>query len=903
MSLTVNGKTFSDEPAPGQCLRTFLRLLGHFGVKKGCDSGDCGACTVYVDGEPVHSCVTPAFRAEGRDVTTIEGLAPDNALHPMQQAFLNAQGFQCGFCTAGMIMTAAALNQAERHDLNHALKGNLCRCTGYRSIADALAGKRDAEDGGCGHSAPAPAGPAVVTGRARFTLDVAVDGLLHMKLARSPHAHARIRAIDKTAALAVPGVVAVFTYDDAPKVAFSTARHEDRRIDPDDTLVLDNIVRFAGQRVAAVVADSVAAAEEAVRRLVVDYEMLPAVFDPEEAMQPGAPVIHDKSEAARIHDAQHNIVAEVHGHIGDVDTGFAAADVIHEGTYEVPRVQHAHLETLAAIAWCDDKGLTVRSSTQVPFLTRDELARVFGLPREQVRALCERVGGGFGAKQEMLVEDVVALAALRLKQPVMLEFTREEQFTAATTRHPMRVRIKVGAKKDGTLTALEMNVLSNAGAYGNHSGAVLEHACGEAVAVYRCPNKKIDAKAVYTNTLPAGAFRGYGLPQTNFAVEQAMDALARELGMDPIAFRRRNVVTPDDPMLSTSATPPADVHYGSYGLDQCLDLVEAALKNDHGLPPPDGWQVGQGVALSMIDTIPPGGHFSEVSLSLTERGTYELTVGTAEFGNGTATVHRQIAATVLATAPSAFALRQSDTGHGGYDTGAFGSTGTVVAGLATERAATALRDQMLAFVVLESGAAPESCRLEGDHVICGEQRIDLATLSAAAREAGVPLAATGRSDGTPRSVAFNVHGFRVAVNRATGEIRILKSVQAADAGRVLNPMQCRAQVEGGIAQALGAALFEEVIVGADGRVTTPSFRTYHLPAFGDVPPTEVLFADTRDRFGPLGAKPMSESPYNPVAAALANALCDATGVRFNRLPLRPDRVHARLAEAGGQPKM
>ena len=869
MKFTVNGKTHDAEPAPGQCLRTFLRGLGWFGVKKGCDAGDCGACTVLIDGEPMHSCLVAAFRAEGRAITTIEGLSDGDRLHPMQQAFLDAQAFQCGFCTAGMIMTAASLNQAQRQDLGRALKGSLCRCTGYRVIDDAIAGRRNIEEAepgdAVGRACAAPAGPDLVTGKARFTLDVAPAGLLHMKLLRSPHAHARIRAIDKRAALAVPGVRAVFTHEDAPALAFSTGRHEDRLIDPDDTRVLDDVVRFIGQRVAAVVADSEAAAEEGCRRIVVDYEILPAVFDPDAAMRDGAPVIHAKGPEARIHDAAHNIAWKVAGGIGDVAQGLAQADAVYEETFFVPRVQHAHLETHAAIGWVDEAGiLTVRASTQVPYLTRRELARLFALDPDKVRVLCERVGGGFGAKQEMLVEDVVALAALRLKQPVKLEFTREEQFTAATTRHPMRVKVKVGARRDGTLTAIAMTVTSNTGAYGNHAAAVLEHACEESIAVYRCPNKAVDGVAVYTNTVPAGAFRGYGLPQTSFAVESAIDELARQIGMDPVEFRRRNVVRPGDAMLSLHETPAADVGFGSYGLAQCLDLVAAALARRDGEPPPGpDWAVGEGVALSMINTVPPGGHFSDVRIAREKDENYTLTVGTAEFGNGTATVHRQVAAAILGTVPERIRLAASDTAHGGHDTGAFGSTGTTVAVTATMRAAEKLRELIRA----QNGG-----------------------------NTGGPLSATGSSDGTPRSVAFNVQGFRVAVHRTSGAIRILKSVQAADAGRVLNPLQCRGQVEGGVAQALGAALFEEVIVDDEGRVVTASLRNYHLPAFGDVPPTEVLFADTYDTIGPLGAKSMSESPYNPVGAALGNAIRDAIGVRMTKLPFKPDRIFAAMSQ-------
>ncbi len=348
----------------------------------------------------------------------------------------------------------------------------------------------------------------------------------------------------------------MLTYEDAPTIAFSTARHEVREIDADDTMVLDNIVRFIGQRVAAVVADSEAAAEEGCRRLKVDYELLPAVFDPEQAMAPGAPVIHDKGPEARILDPKRNIVAKVEGGIGDVAAGFAQADAIHEGTYYVPRVQHAHLETLGAIGWTDAQGrLNIRSSTQVPFLTRRELARVFGLDLAKLRVFCERVGGGFGAKQEMMVEDIVALAALKTGKPVKLEFTREEQFTAATTRHPMRVQVKIGARRDGTLTAIEMHVLSNTGAYGNHGAPVLEHACSESISVYRCANKKVEGYAVYTNTVPAGAFRGYGLPQTGFAVESAIDEVARAIGMDGLEFRRRNVVRKGDKMIAAHESP------------------------------------------------------------------------------------------------------------------------------------------------------------------------------------------------------------------------------------------------------------------------------------------------------------------------------------------------------------
>ena len=396
MTFQINGRDFSQTPRAGQCLRTFVRELGHFGVKKGCDAGDCGACTVLIDGEPVHSCLIPAFRAEGHAVTTIEGLAPRGATHPMQQAFLDAQAFQCGFCTAGMILTCASLNQAQRQDLGASLKGNLCRCTGYRAIEDALNGKTNIEDAvagtAFGRSLPAPAGPEVVRGAARYTFDAVMEGLLHIKLLRSPHPHAKIRSIDKSAALTVPGVHRVLTFEDAPDRLFSTARHERVWMDPDDTQVLDKVVRFIGQKVAAVVAESEAAAEEGCRRLNVDYEVLPAVVDPERAIAPGAPLIHEgKTPEQRVANARRNIVAESHGEFGDVANALARSAVTYEGTFTTQRVQHAALETHGGLAWVDASGvLNVRSSTQTPFLTRRALTEIFDLPPNKVRVFCER---------------------------------------------------------------------------------------------------------------------------------------------------------------------------------------------------------------------------------------------------------------------------------------------------------------------------------------------------------------------------------------------------------------------------------------------------------------------------------------------------------------------------------
>jgi len=932
MIIDINGESLQVNPAAGQSLRTLLRDQEHFEVKKGCDTGDCGACTVLLDGTPVHSCIYPALRADGKAVTTAAGIGLPGDLAPVQQRFVDAAGFQCGFCTAGMIVTASTFTDDDLDDLPRLMKGNLCRCTGYRAIDDAIRGTHTPREG-CDHDAAAPrepilgpivrtrsaadtsrdetgvvgtslAAPAserIVSGQEPYTLDVAVPGLLHLSMLGSPMASARIVSIDTRAARALPGVHAVLTHLDSPDVLFSTAQHQDRLDDPDDTRVFDTVLRFRGQRVAAVVADSVAIAEAACRLIEVDYEQLSAVYDPAEALMPGAHLVHGDKNAviSRLADPQRNVVAELHGEYGDVARGLASATTVVTGSWQTQRIAHMSLETHGTIGWMEGERLVLRTSSQVPFLVRRAICRLFSLDIDAVRVFTARVGGGFGGKQEVLTEDLVALAVLTTGRPVQYDFTRTDEFTITPVRHPIRVGVTLGASASGQLTALAIDVLSDTGAYGNHGPGVMFHGTSESVALYKAPNKRVDADCVYTNNPPSGAFRGYGLGQMIFAIESAMDDLARELKVNPFELRRLNSVQPGDPLIVTHEEG-GDLIFGSYGLDQCLDLAQAALAHGNGAVAPAGehWRVGEGMASSMIATTPPRGHHSEASVTLGPDARYTVRVGTTEFGNGTTTVHAQIAATALHTTPDRIDIRHSDTDAAAYDTGAYGSAGVVIAGKAVLGAATNLRDRLVESAERLRGL-PGTWTVAGDALRSGDVVLPLAEIARSAGPDG--LRGVGTEDGARRSLAFNVHAFRIAVNTLTGEILILQSIQAADAGFVMNPEQIRGQVEGGVAQAIGTALFEEVTLDGAGTVTTRVLRNYHVPQLVDLPVTEVYFAHTNDALGPYGAKSMSESTYNPVAPALANAVRDAIGVRPYELPMSRDRIWRLLQEGQIRP--
>ncbi|MEE2908691.1 MAG: molybdopterin cofactor-binding domain-containing protein [Planctomycetota bacterium] len=896
MTMTVNGKSVQGTPEAGECLRSYLKRSGFTGVRRGCDQGDCGACTVWLDDEPVHSCLVPAPRCVGRKITTIEGLAQNGKLSDIQQAFIDAQGFQCGFCTSGMIMTAAKLGDCDESELPQKLRGNICRCTGYRSIRDAMNGvcniDKNPGHGGVGCAKPLDCSHDIVTGAAKYTGDVEPEGMLHVRVVRSTIPHGRIKAIHTEAARALKGVHAVLTWEDSPKRRFSTAVHDDPRVDADDMMVLDNVVRFVGQRVAAVVAETDSIAQEGCHLIQVDYEPIESVHDPEEAMKEGAQKVHGIAAESVLLRPKSNILLELRGGIGDIEAGFKEADLIHESTMQTSRAQHAHLETHCAIATIDGENIDVRASTQGPYVAREKLAHIYGINMPSVRVYKDHIGGGFGGKQEVISEDLAILAAMKTGRPCKFDFTRQEEFIGASFRHPMKIMVKTGHKNDGTMTALQLRVISDTGAYGNHGGETLFCGCHEPLSLYRCSNKDVEGYSVYTNNVPSGGFRGYGATQTTHAIETHLHEVATELGIHPLEFRRLNVIRRGD-SLTAFAEDHGSHEIGSYGLEDCIDRLDEIMSKDGGLPDPpesDGWVCGTGYAVAIQGCTPPTVHRSKVRIEVRPDGKFDYYVGAADMGNGTDTTLIQILAETMQVDTKQIELHAGDTDDNAFDTGTFANATTFVAGGATVRAGNAIIEKIREEAAHYAGCEVHDCHLVEDCVHAHGRMIPLSELYDHVQADGRSLQIVRNHQADPSSVGFAAQGVRVAVNRFDGHIRILRSVSVIDVGNLINPMVCRGQIEGGLTQGLGWILSERILMDDQGKVLNDAIRHYRLPAYADMPPMELEFVKTHDKYGTMGAKSIGEIGIHTIAPAVTNAVHAATGVLFKEMPLMPHTV-------------
>jgi putative selenate reductase molybdopterin-binding subunit len=745
----------------------------------------------------------------------------------------------------------------------------------------------------------------LATGRGTFVDDIALPGMLYARILHSPHAHARIAKIDATKARAIPGVAAVMTHEDVPRVPYTTAGQGWPEPSPYDAVMLDSKVRFAGDRVAVVAAEDPELARRACDAIKVEYEVLPAVLDPEKAMAPGAPVIHDQPDASGIKDPKRNLAAEIVAEVGDVARGFAEAERVFEETYRVPYVQQSSIEPHITITWLDeDHRLMVRTSTQVPFHVRRIIAPLLGIPIRRIRVIKPRIGGGFGGKQEILIEDLCGMLTLRTGRPVRLEYTREEELTAARTRHPQIVTVKTGVK-DGRFTAMEMRVLENTGAYGTHALTVMSVTGNRALSLYRCPNVRYEARAVYTNLAVAGAFRGYGCPQGFFALESHIDEIAQALGEDPLELRRRNHVQEgDEQPIAEVLGEGKEGHrqvIRSCGLPQAIQAGARAIgwsRRRRKLRPATGAvRRGIGMAIVMQASGIPGVDMGGASIKMNEDGSFNLLVGATDIGTGADTMFCQIAAEALGVPMEKIIPYSSDTDMTPFDPGAYASSTTYISGRAVEKAARLVLQQITEVGGRMLEEKPEDLVLHAGKVCAKDGRFvtyEQVCLSSLYQKDQFQIMATASHMSYDSPPPFAAVFAEVEVDTETGLVRVLKLVEAVDCGQVVNPQMAEGQVEGAAMQSVGYALYERMPFDAKGRMQFRSFRDYTIAAATDTPEIVTILVPTHEPTGPFGAKAIAEIPINGPAPAIANAVFQATGVRIREIPLTPERVLAAL---------
>ncbi len=910
VELTVNGRPVQVADAAGKTLLEALRDdLGLWGVKNGCGTGHCGACTVLLDGKAVLSCRTSLAKAAGRHVVTIEGLGTPEELHPLQESFVRHDAIQCGYCTPGMILTAKALLDANptptEQEIRHALRRNLCRCTGYipivRAIQAVASGRPEAYRlgpqarlAGIGQSPARKDAIAKATGRAAYAADRARPDMLHAAALHPPVPHARIRRIDVGRAQRAPGVVAVLTAQDVP------GQNLFGPIQPDQPVLCNQVVRFTGDTIAVVVAESEQQARAALPLIEVDYEELPRVTTCEEALSPDAPQLHPGG----------NVLCHLELKRGDVDRAIAEAAAVVEDTYTTPFIAHAFLEPEACLAEPDeDGGITIWTSTQNPFTDRQQVAAALALPEEKVRLKLTAVGGAFGGREDLTVQLQAALAVRRTGRPVKMVLQRDESLLVSVKRHAARMHYVSAADAEGRLTAVRARILLDTGAYASVGSIValraLTHACG----AYALDAVDVEVQAVYTNNTLAGAMRGFGSPQAIFAAESQMDRLAEALGLDPLEMRLRNAAGVGS-RLSTG-----QILEHSAGLRETL--VRAATAADWG-------RRGRGVGIACCLKNVGSGHGGEhdrtgVALEVTSSGRVQIYTSAAEVGQGVNTVLPQIVAEALGARFEDVEVVPPDTSLTPDSGITSASRQTYMSGNACLLAAAEVK-QML----LERGA--ELLHVPRDELECSDSLVvrrgdPSCCLTFAAVAETFPMGriqktvtydppATHRlgtrgPDGLYRTHAAYGYGTQIAfvqVDERTGRVTVNKIVAAVDVGRAIHPAGVIGQTVGGVVMGLGFALSEEFRVenAVPASLTLGACR---IPRVGDVPEIETVIVEDPELFGPFGAKGTGELPTLPTAAAIANAIYDAVGVRITDLPCTPERILAALARkrapAGG----
>ena len=877
----LNGVMVAVEAPPTERLSLMLReRLGKVGTKVGCDAGDCGACTVLLDGAAVCACLTPAARVEGRAVTTVEGETPELTL--LRASFHAHGAAQCGICTPGMLLAAAELltrnARPSETEVEQALGGVLCRCTGYRSIIAAVVAAGEGAwpeapvSGAVGAAIPRVDGAAKVAGD-RFGADDWPEGALVVRAVRSPHPHAVFAIGDLTAFRARPGVVAVFTAADIPgRNAFSV-------IPPfaDQPAIAASPARFQGECVALVAFEP--DAEPDLTGFPISWTPVPAFSTPEEAE--AGDLLHPNRPG--------NLLIEGRVVRGDATAALAGSAHVVEGAMTTAFVEHAYIEPEAGSAWMEGETLAIRACTQAPGMDREDTAAILGLPLDRVRIIPSATGGGFGSKLDISLQPLIGLVTLKTGRPSRMVYSRHESMTSTTKRHPAEMRGRIGCDSQGRITGMEFEGRFNTGAYSSWGPTVANRVPVHVSGPYITPHITAKARAIHTHGPVSGAFRGFGVPQGALWQETLYDRLAEKAGIDRLEFRLRNALGDGDASATGQVLQATGIHDCLLALQPHWSraLAEAKGQRGRGVGVASCWYGCGNTALPNPSTI---------RIGLSPTGEVILHQGATDIGQGSNTVIAQIAAEALGLPLAAFRLVGPDTGLTPDAGKTSASRQTFVTGRAAKAAAEGLRAEILRRANAGEGAV---LALEGATLsVCdrgASTRIDLAALPTDTRghvlsaEASydpptAPLDANGQ--GSPYAVyGYGAQVVELEVDKALGTVRLVKITAAHDLGRAINPMLARGQIEGGIAQGIGMALMEEYLPGR-----TENLHDYLIPTFGDVPPIESLLIEVPDPEGPYGAKGLGEHVLIPTAPAILNAIRHATGAEITRVPALPHRV-------------
>ena len=903
LQFTLNGQPESVEVTPRTRLLDALRVdLSLTGTKEGCGTGDCGSCTVLLDGKPVNSCMIFALQAEGKEVTSIEGLGRPGELHPIQQAIIQSGGVQCGFCTPGMVLSLKGLFDEEPHPdeeaIRVAISSNLCRCTGYTKIIDAAKAFRDRQttleypdtrSGAIGSRMIRIDAEEKVTGGAVYAEDIRLPRMIYGVLVRSPHAHAKIISIETGDVMQLPGVKAIVTSED---VSMGYYGFELR----DQKIFAQEKVRYIGEPVAAVAATTVDIAREAAALVKIIYEELPAVFDAEKAILEDAPLVHDDANAYDIDwktERDGNLCYKLQIVDGEIEKGFAGSDKIVEGVYETPVAHAGSIEPHCSTAMVDPFGrTTVWTTTQKPFGIRSYLAQALSRPISSFRIVPTQIGGGFGGKLYPCLEPYAVLLAEQSRLPVQMTLTREEEMATTMLRHPSKVTIKTGVKKDGTLVAHQVRMLFNTGAYGSYGPNTAALASLMAGGPYRIPNLDITGLVTYTNTVPNGSIRCPGAPQMAFAVETHLEKVARAIEMDSLAFRLKNAWEDGD----TTCTGQA---LDSVSIKECLQKAADAVQWSKPRPP----GVGKGLACNWWVSGPWG---TQTLIETNEDGTFRLISGCVDMGTGGLTSSiLQMASEGLSVPVESIQLVRGDTDNLPWDHGHGGSRMVFTIGRSAYEAAEDLKQQLLKEAAIHLEASVNDLVLDSDKVIVRGDPSSAVSLSKICYDrhkkhggpmigvssvlVDAPSTRKAHPIGGFPAPSYCAHAVELKVDSDTGEINIARYAAVHDVGRAINPTGCEGQIEGGVAMGLGLAMMEG-LSSVDGKIQNPSFADYLLLTAEDMPPMETILVEKPATEGPFGTKGLGEPPIAPPTGAVANALMEVLDIDISRLPLTPEEV-------------